>query len=446
MDFFLPKQVGTIINRLEQNGFEAYAVGGCVRDTILGKKPKDYDVTTSALPEQVKECFKDLKVIETGIKHGTVTVAAEGQSVEVTTFRVDGKYSDRRRPDDVSFSASLEDDLARRDFTINAMAYNPKKGLVDLYGGQEDLFLRKVSCVREPSERFGEDALRIMRALRFASELDFSVERRTAEAIRHMKGLLKEVSVERVSRELTLLLCGAGPFRVLTEFPDVFAVIIPEIKPCIGFEQHNRYHIYDVWTHTAAAVERSERQPDVRLALLLHDIAKPRCFKSDEEGNGHFYGHEKQSAEMAEEILHRLRFSGETVSRVSELIRYHYVTPIEDEKVVKRLIATVGEENFFLLTEVMKGDNRAKQGSCLERVQTLEHMRAMAERIIAEGQCMKLSDLAVRGGDMLELGFEGRKIGTVLNELLSAVIDEKLPNEREALLEFARNKTNAELS
>lgn len=446
MDFYLPKQVGTIINRLEQNGFEAYAVGGCVRDTILGKKPKDYDVTTSALPEQVEECFKDFKVIETGMKHGTVTVAAEGQPVEVTTFRVDGKYSDRRRPDEVSFSASLEDDLARRDFTINAMAYNPKKGLVDLYGGQEDLFIRKISCVGDPCERFDEDALRIMRALRFASELDFSVESRTAEAIRHMKGLLEEISPERISRELTLLLCGAGPFRVLTEFSDVFAVIIPEIKPCIGFEQHNRYHIYDVWTHTAAAVERSEIQPDVRLALLLHDIAKPRCFKQDEEGSGHFYGHEKLSAEMAETILRRLRFPNETVSRVSELIKYHYVTPIDDEKVVKRLIATVGEENFFLLTEVMKGDNRAKQGSCLERVQTLEHMRSKAEHIIAEGQCLKLSDLAVKGGDMIELGYSGKEIGEVLDEMLSAVIDEKLPNEREALIEFAKNRINEELN
>ncbi len=439
MDFFLPKEVETIISRLEQNGYEAYAVGGCVRDTVLGKKPKDYDVTTSAFPEQVEKCFKDLKVIETGIKHGTVTVVSGGENVEVTTFRQDGEYSDHRRPDAVRFSSSLEDDLARRDFTINAMAYNQEKGLVDLYGGQKDLFLRKISCVGDPSERFGEDALRIMRALRFASELGFSVERRTAAAIHQMKELLKEISAEQVSHELTLLLCGIEPYHVLTEFSDVIAVIIPEIEPCIGFEQHNKYHVYDVWTHTAAAVERSEPHPDVRLALMLHDVAKPDCFKTDDEGNGHFYGHEKLSAEMSEKILRRLHFPSKTISRVSELIRYHYVTPVNDEKVVKRLIATLGEENFFLLTEVMKGDNRAKQSSCLERVNTIEAMRKKAEALIAEEHCLKLSDLAVKGSDMIELGYRGKDIGIILNKLLNAVIDGKVENERNALTEFAVN-------
>lgn len=439
MDFFLPKEVEAIINRLEQNGYEAYAVGGCVRDTVLGKKPKDYDVTTSALPEQVEKCFKDLKVIETGIKHGTVTVVSGGEDVEVTTFRQDGEYSDHRRPDTVQFSSSLEDDLARRDFTINAMAYSQKKGIVDLYGGQKDLFLRKISCVGDPSERFGEDALRIIRALRFASELGFSVERRTAAAIHQMKELLKEISAERISRELTLLLCGIEPYHVLTEFSDVIAVIIPEIEPCIGFEQHNKYHVYDVWTHTAAAVERSEPHPDVRLALMLHDAAKPDCFKTDDEGNGHFYGHEKLSAEMSERILRRLHFPGKTISRISELIRYHYVTPVNDEKVVKRLIATLGEENFFLLTEVMKGDNRAKQSSCLERVNTIEAMRKKAEALIAEEHCLKLSDLAVKGSDMIELGYHGKDIGIILNKLLNAVIDGKVENERNALTEFAAN-------
>lgn len=442
MNFFMPKNVGLIIDRLEQNGFEAYTVGGCVRDAVLGKRPKDYDVATSALPEQVKECFRDFKVIETGIKHGTVTVVSENENVEVTTFRVDGSYSDHRRPDTVRFSSSLEDDLARRDFTINAMAYNPRKGLTDPYGGQRDLFLRKISCVGNPRERFNEDALRIMRALRFASELGFTIEYRTAEAIRQMKNLLENISVERISHELILLLCGAEPFKVLTDFADVFTVIIPEIKPCIGFEQHNRYHIYDVWTHTAAAVEHSKPQPDVRLALMLHDIAKPACFKMDEEGNGHFYGHEKLGAEMAETILKRLRFPNETISRASQLIKYHYATPLDDDKVIKRLLAMLGEENFFLLLEVMKGDSNAKQSSCLERVQTLECMRKTAKRLIEENQCLKLSDLAANGDDMMKIGFRGKETGAILDELLNLVIDDKLPNEHTALMDYAIMRFN----
>jgi len=440
MELFLPEQVRRIIDILEQNGFEAYAVGGCVRDAVLGRKPKDFDVTTSARPEQVKECFGStvgFKTVDTGLKHGTVTVVTESLSAEVTTFRVDGKYSDRRRPDEVSFSARLEDDLARRDFTVNAMAYEPKKGLIDPYGGREDLFLRKIVCVGDPAERFNEDALRIMRALRFASELGFSIDTRTAEAVHDMKELLNEIACERVAHELLLLLCGAAPFDVLTAFADVFAVIIPELAPCIGFDQHNKYHIYDVWTHSAAAVEHSAPQPDVRLALMLHDIAKPRCFKRDDNGNGHFYGHEKLSAEMAEQILRRLRFPGETVNRVTELIKYHYVTPIDDEKLVKKFLSILGEENFFLLTEVMKADNRAKKDSCLERVQVIDDMKKTAEKLIAERQCFRLSDLAADGNDMLDIGFRGKEVGDALGRLLGEVIDGTLSNSRVALLERA---------
>lgn len=438
MIYTLPKEIESIIDRLEQSGFEAYAVGGCVRDIIMGRTPKDYDVATSALPEQVKECFGDLKVIETGIKHGTVTVVSGGGNVEVTTFRTDGEYSDHRRPDSVSFSSRIEDDLARRDFTINAMAYNPKKGLVDLYGGQEDMFLKRLACVGEPRERFGEDALRIMRALRFASELGFNIESKTAGAIHEMKELLDKISAERISRELVLLLCGVNTFKVLTEFSDVLAVIIPEIKPCIGFAQRNKYHAYDVWTHIAAAVGNSKPQPDVRLALMLHDISKPLCFKSDDEGNGHFYGHEKLSAEMSETILRRLRFPSDTVSRVTRLVRYHYASPVDDERVVKKLLSALGEEDFFLLTEVMKGDNLAKKDFCIERVHVVEAMEKTAERLIAEKQCFKLSDLAVNGNDVAELGYNGREIGAALEKLLNGVIDGKLVNERNALLEYAR--------
>lgn len=434
----MPKNVKAVIDILEKNGHEAYVVGGCVRDELLGRTPKDYDVATSAVPEETKQCFRNFKVVETGLKHGTVTVIMNGESFEVTTFRKDGSYSDRRRPDSVAFSSKLEDDLARRDFTVNAMAYNSHRGLIDLYGGQKDLFRRRIVCVGDPEKRFGEDALRIMRALRFASELGFSPEKNTAEAAHKMKDLLEEISSERVAKELLLLLCGTSPFEVLTEFSDIIAEIVPEIEPCIDFDQHSKYHIYDVWTHTASAVERSEADPDVRLALMLHDIGKPFCFKTDDEGNGHFYGHEKLSADIAENVMRRLRFPIDTIKRVSKLIRYHYVTPVNDDKVVKRLLSTLGNEDYFLLMEVMKGDNRSKHRFCMERVQVIEAMQKRAERIIAEDPCLHISDLKVNGGDMLELGFTGEAIGTILDDMLEAVIDERIPNERDALLRFAR--------
>ena len=444
MTIGLPKNVKTAIEILEKNGYEAYIVGGCVRDELLGRKPKDYDIAASSVPEQTKRCFKNFRVIDTGIQHGTVTVIINGESFEITTFRRDGAYSDRRRPDSVEFSSNISDDLARRDFTVNAMAYNPRTGLIDLHGGQKDLFRRRITCVGDPEKRFGEDALRIMRALRFASELDFGLDRNTDEAAHKMKDLLGEISSERTSKELSLLVCGAAPFDVLTGFSDVIAVIIPEIEPCIDFNQHSKYHIYDVWTHIAAAVARSEANPDVRLALMLHDIGKPLCFKADDEGNGHFYGHEKLSADMAGTVLRRLRFPAETAERVSKLIRYHYVTPVNDDKVVKRLLSTLGNEDYFLLMEVMKGDNRAKHRFCIERVQIIEAMQKSAERIIAEGQCLKLSDLAVNGSDMLELGFAGEGIGAILKDILDAVIDGKAPNERSALLRFAQERMAAE--
>lgn len=438
MDIYMPPYVENIIDKLESSGFEAYIVGGCVRDSLLGKEPKDYDVTTSASPEQVKECFKDHTVIETGIQHGTVTVVSEGENVEVTTFRVEGDYTDHRHPSSVEFSDSLVDDLLRRDFTINSMAYNHRTGIIDKFGAQKDLFKRVITCVGEPAVRFNEDALRIMRALRFSSELGFEIDEITSLAIHDMKRLLKNVSAERIAKELMLLLTGSSPYTALTEFADVFAVIIPEIKPCIGFDQHNRYHVYDVWTHTAAAIEHSKPDPDVRLALLLHDIAKPQCFKLDDEGSGHFFNHEKLSAEMTEQILKNLKMPAAVIERIPKLIKYHYVTPVDDAKVIKRLLSAVGEEDFFLLTEVMKGDNKAKQSFCFERVQTIEAMQFKAREIIQQNQCIKISDLNVDGNDMLKIGFSGEGVGEILNALLEEVIEENIPNERDKLLEYAQ--------
>lgn len=439
LNIYVPQNVGAIIEKLERGGFEAYIVGGCVRDQILGRKPKDYDITTSATPDEIKACLDGYTTIDTGIKHGTVTVVSEGENIEVTTFRIDGRYDDSRRPETVEFSRDLLDDLSRRDFTVNSMAFNPRTGLVDKFGAQKDMFSRRIACIGDPKVRFKEDALRIMRALRFASELEFEIDEATAAAMREMKNSLLNISIERISTELTLLLTGTSPYNVLTQFSDIIAVIIPEIKPCINFDQHNRYQIYDVWKHSAAAVEHSAPITEVRLALMLHDIGKPHCFKLDEEGNGNFFNHEKIGSEMAVNILRHMRFPNSTVERVSKLIKYHYAVPLDDQKVVRKLLSALGEEDFTLLIELMKGNNRAKHSSCFERIHILEAMQAKAKKIIEEHQCIKVADLAVSGSDMITLGYSGSEIGAMLNALLEAVMEDRAENTYDKLMEFAKN-------
>ncbi|MBQ8826497.1 MAG: HD domain-containing protein [Oscillospiraceae bacterium] len=438
MEIYVPENIVKLIEKLEDAGYEAFIVGGCVRDSILGKEPDDYDVTTSATPDEVKECLSEYHIIDTGIKHGTVTVIADDDYVEVTTFRVDGEYKDHRRPENVTFSGSLLDDLSRRDFTINAMAYNPKSGLIDEYDGQKDLFRRRIRCVGDPNKRFEEDALRIMRALRFSSCLGFDIDKDTSDAIHSKKALLAEVASERIAKELNRLITGRSPEKILVDYSDVINVFIPEIRSCIGFEQHSRYHVYDVWTHTAVAVEHSGNDLDVRLALLLHDIAKPECCRFDEEGNGHFPNHERESAAVAESILKRLHYSNETIKCVTELIKYHYATPVDDKIVVKRLLSAVGPQYFFKLLEVMKGDSRAKQSFCFERVQILENMEKKANEIIDSKECINISQLDINGVDIMELGADGRQIGEILDRLLNMVIEGKCDNIKASLLEQAK--------
>ena len=435
----IPEGANKVIEGLEAAGYEAYIVGGCVRDSILGKKPKDYDITTNALPDEIIACMDGLKVIETGLKHGTVTVISDGEAVEVTTYRIDGKYSDHRRPDSVRFSDSLEKDLSRRDFTVNAMAYSDKSGIIDVFGGQQDLFSGRIRCVGEPAVRFEEDALRILRALRFASSLGFRIDPLTASAIHEKKQLLKEIASERIMSELTGFVMGTAPCDLMIEFDDVFCTVIPEFAKCVGFDQKSRYHVYDVWEHTAHAIENSKADKEVRLALLFHDIEKPTCCRIDEEGHGHFPGHEKRSAETAERIMRRLKFDGDTIKNTCELIKYHYITPVDDKRVVKHLISVMGLGMFDKLAEVMKGDSRAKQSFCLERVNTLDAMKYLAHEIIKNGECCTLHGLAIKGTDLEDIGFEGKQIGEALDRLLVMVIDEKLPNEREALIEAARD-------
>lgn len=448
MDINIPVNVKNVLDRLTGKGYEAFIVGGCVRDSLLGVTPKDYDVTTNALPEEIVACFKDgFKVIPTGIKHGTVTVVSGGENVEVTTYRVDGSYTDHRRPDSVSFTGVLEEDLARRDFTVNAMAYSHERGVIDPYGGQRDLFTHKIRCVGSPDDRFGEDALRIMRSLRFASVLDFRIDRETAEAVHRKKSLLREISAERIMSELTGFVMGSSPAALMMEFDDVLCTVIPEFTKCIGFNQRSRYHKYDVWEHTARSLESSVRDREIRLALLFHDIEKPSCFYLDDEGQGHFPGHEKKSAQTAERIMKRLRFDNQTVKNVCSLIKYHYITPVDDRRVVRRMLSVMGLDMLEKLTEVMKGDSRAKQEFCIERVNTLDAMKRTAVSITEASECCTLSALEINGRDLEGIGLSGKAIGSTLEKLLDMVMDETVPNEKEALLaaaeEFSRLGENA---
>lgn len=439
MNIYVPEIVGDIIEKLESDGFEAYIVGGCVRDHILGRKPKGYDISTSAKPDEIKACLDKYDTVDTDIKSGTVTVVSELGNIRVTTFRTDGRYGDSSHPETVEFTENLLDDLSKRDFTINSMAYNPRTGLIDEFGAQKDMFSRRIACIGDPEVRFKEDPLRIMRAIRFASELEFGIDEATAAAIHETKSSLLNISIERISEELMLLLSGTSPYNVLTMFSDVIAVFIPEIKPCIGFDQRNRYQIYDVWKHSAAAVEHSAPIPEVRLALMLHDIGKPHCFKLDDEGGGNFFNHEKISSEMAVSILRHMRFSNSVIERVTKLIKYHYVVPLDDRKVVRKLLSALGEEDFALFIELMKGNNRAKHSSCFERIHILEAMQVKASKIIEERQCIRVTDLAVSGSDMITVGYSGSDIEKMLNILLDAVMEDKVDNTYGDLIEFAKN-------
>ena len=433
-----PENAGAVCRRLCEHGYSAYLVGGCVRDMLRGTVPHDFDITTDATPDEMLAVFADHRTILTGAAHGTVTVVEGGENIEVTTFRADGVYSDHRRPDTVSFSRSIEEDLARRDFTVNAMALSYETGeITDLYGGREDLANGVIRCVGDPGKRFEEDALRIMRALRFSAVFDFDIEENTARAVHEKRELLSCIAPERISSELVKLLCGKRIHRILVDFADVFSVFVPEIIPCIGFDQKSRYHRYDVWEHIAVATQKSVPLKNVRLALFMHDIEKPAACFEGKDGHRHFAGHEAMSGDTAEVIMRRLRFDKATVARVSTLIRWHYVNPANDRALVKRLLRALGPDAFFELIEVEKGDNSAKQDFCLERIDELEGMRRTALDVIARGEAYTLSQLCINGGDITGRGIaEGAAVGETLDRLLDEVID-GLPNERDVLLKKA---------
>lgn len=434
----IPNYVQAILDCLTESGYAAYVVGGCVRDSLLGKTPSDWDVATSATPLQMQTALQEFRLIPVGLAHGTLCALSDGQPVEVTTFRIDGAYSDHRHPDQVSFTTELAQDLSRRDFTINAMAYHPKTGLVDCFGGQEDLQKRVIRCVGSPQQRFQEDALRILRALRFSSVLSCSIAEETAESIRQQHPLLRQIAVERLQAELLRLLCGENVEAVLLLFAPVFATFMPELSALFHCAQENPYHIYNVWEHTVKAVAFAPKQAEVRMALLLHDIAKPACKTVDLNGIAHFYGHAQRSAAIAEKILKRLRFSRKFQERVTLLIYRHDLRFYENPDRIQKWLGTLGAECFFQLLDVMVADGMAKSTKFTGELELLELLRLDAERILEQGNCLTLADLAVNGQDLLQRGYKpGRQLGNTLQRLLDAVLAQEIPNEKDALLQLA---------
>ena len=436
----LPIEVNEAIRRLEDAGYTACAVGGCVRDALLGKVPQDYDLTTSARPEQTAAVFAGEQVIPTGAKHGTVTVVLSGRPIEITTFRVDGGYSDARHPDAVRFTPSLEEDLARRDFTVNAMAYSPRTGLVDPFGGASDLENGVLRCVGNAAARFREDALRILRLLRFSATLGFLPEADTAAAARAARDGLRHISAERTAEELRRLVCGRDVRRVVLTETDILGVVLPELLPMRGFDQRNKHHVYDVLEHCAAACEAVPARPVLRMAALLHDVGKPDCFFADDEGVGHFYGHAERGAAMTEEILRRLRYDNAGRMRITELVRRHDMRIEPTEKAVLRALRRFGTEFYFQLLEIKRADTLAHApGPRLdERMERYAALKALGEKALAQRACFSLRSLAVDGNDLIAAGFApGPALGRTLSALLDAVTDGRVVNEKAALLDYA---------
>lgn len=443
----LPENISRALDMLESAGHEAWVVGGCVRDSLMGIIPHDYDITTSALPAETEQVFAGYRLIETGLKHGTVTVLADGSSIEITTYRVDGEYRDSRRPERVTFTRNIRDDVSRRDFTMNGIAYNPKQGYFDEFGGAEDIKAGVIRCIGKPEKRFREDALRILRGLRFSASLGFEIEENTARAMHDTRELLNKISAERVFSELCGLLTGRNShrniFRVLTEFRDIAAVIIPEFRECTGFVQHSRFHCFDVYEHCVMSAQKaaeisagSECRLPLTLAMLLHDIGKPQRFTLGEDGEGHFYGHAAVSADIAEDILRRLKCSNALRERVCTIVRYHDVPLSDTDKSVRRLLRKYGLETVRDICLAHICDDSAKTPECAGRCGEWCAVLSRAEAL-APSCCLTLKDLAVDGKALSGLMEPSPEMGKTLKFLLDEVINGNFPNEREFLLKEA---------
>jgi len=441
MHIQLPDKVHKIIEILESAGYEAYAVGGCVRDSVLGREPNDWDITTSAKPEETKRLF--YRTVDTGIKHGTVTVMLDQEGFEVTTYRIDGVYEDSRHPREVTFTASLEEDLKRRDFTVNAMAYNERAGLVDVFGGLRDIEQGIIRCVGNAEERFTEDALRMLRAVRFSAQLGYGIEEETKRAIRKLAPNLKAISAERIQAELVKLVTSPHPDYLRTAYETgITKQILPEFDLCMETRQNNPHHCYAVGEHILHAMQETAPDKVLRLAMLFHDICKPQTLSIDDAGVTHNKGHAEMGSEMTKQILRRLKFDNDTIHKVSKLVLYH------DQEVgltpggVRRALNRMGEDIFVMLFAVQYADIRAQSDyQREEKLQRLTHKKEIYEGICQRKECLSLKDLAVTGSDLIALGIPaGRQIGVVLNDLLDIVLEEPERNTREELLRISKEK------
>ncbi len=444
----LPPGAQFILQRLCSLGHAAYVVGGCVRDCLLGRAPQDFDICTSALPEEMQAAFADCHVIETGLKHGTLTVMHNHIPYEVTTFRVDGEYTDHRHPDQVTFVQDITADLARRDFTVNAMAYHPDTGVVDAFGGQEDLRRGVIRCVGEAEKRFEEDALRILRALRFASVYGFTIEEKTAAAAHALRHTLSGVAAERIRAEVTKLLCGSGASKILRAFRDVIFEVLPDLAPMADFPQHNPHHLHDVWEHTLLSIDAVPPVEALRWAMLLHDSGKPAAFFRDDAGVGHFYGHEKISSDIALKAMQAMKMDNATLERVTALVKHHDIPLDTTRKILLRRLNQFGAEMLHQLIDVQCADRIAtgtRAPGQPEEEAALLH-QALND-LLAQAPCYTLKTLAVDGRMLMAQGFpKGKIIGETLQYLLEKVIDGEAENTAESLLPLAMTRLAKEES
>lgn len=436
----MPQNVIYILEQLNEAGYEAYAVGGCVRDSVLGRTPKDWDITTSAKPEEVKELFR--RTVDTGIKHGTVTVMLKSEGYEVTTFRIDGKYSDHRRPESVEFTSDLSEDLLRRDFTINAMAYNDKDGLIDLYDGIGDIKRRVIRCVGNPDERFDEDALRIMRAVRFAAELDFEIDEATRIAAENHAPELSAVSAERIETELTKLIMSDHPEKLLDAYRmGITKIILPEFDAMAETPQNTPYHLYDVAGHTVEVIRNVPKTKVLRYTALLHDSGKPECRTTDASGRDHFKGHGVASERIAEQVLRRLKMDNDTIRDVKKLVYWHDYGIKGDIRLTtfRKGMSQMGIEYFDRLVDIKRADIEGQSDyGRQESLDTLSKLIEMKEKIVADGDCLSIKDLAINGGDLKELGIKpGPEMGEILKTLLAEVLGHPSNNQKDILLKRA---------
>ncbi|MCL2512291.1 MAG: HD domain-containing protein [Oscillospiraceae bacterium] len=436
MKFKLSKNVITALSLLNDAGFSAYLVGGSVRDMLMEKPPTDWDLNTSALPGQIKEAFASFKTIDTGLRHGTVTVVIDGMNIEITTFRLDGEYSDFRRPDTVEFTDDLREDLSRRDFTVNAIAYNPIDGVIDPFSGLADIENKLIRTVGPPEKRFSEDALRILRAVRFASVLGFNIEEETGAAVKDMRETLANVSVQRISVELKKLLCGMNAFEVLRDYPEVIFTFLPELETQKGYAQKGKKHAYDIWGHTCHVVAGVEPDPFLRLAALLHDSGKPVTAAFDEKGNHTFKNHAKAGAEIAEAALRRLCFDNKTIKTVRDIIAMHDLEIPETKPEVLRVLNKYGAGLFECFLKIKKADRGALSDGYNDVSGELDKCYKILDNITCENVCYTLSDLHINGDDLMTLGISGKQTGEILDMLLDAVISGNCENKKEDLIKY----------